>query len=179
AVDTKRSLLWIYGGVNINCPDNPHQDMYYLTLNPNPMLNTWHKMAPAHLPLANGEAAMIYDPDDDVLFAFGSDIGAQLHDNWVYCRTAENPTPGVPTAKQSAAGCTKPDDWNEVAVTGGVQPAGVAYPGLVYDPITKKVIQFGGEDGGGNPKNQTWAYDIPTKTWTRKGLATVAPPPYN
>jgi len=178
AVDTKRNMLWIFGGVNVNCMDNPHQDMYYLTLNANPTLNTWHQVTPAHIPLANGPGAMVYDPDDDVLFTFGSDTGAQTHDNWVYCRTAENPTPGTLTPKQSAAGCVNPDDWTLVAVTGGVQPAGVGYSGLVYDVVTHKVIQFEGQDGAGTAQNQTWAYDVPTRTWTRKALATVAPPLY-
>jgi hypothetical protein len=113
---------------------------------------------------------MVYDPDDDVLFSFGYDLSASTHDNWVFCRTAENPTPGVLTAKQSAAGCGAPDDWTEVRVVGGTVVPGSSFPGLVYDPVTKKVLLFGGG------ASQTWAYDIPTKTWTRKALATQTPP---
>src|SRR5581483_11205782 len=186
AIDTKRNLLWIYGGLNQTCsapsgPDaNPRQDMYYLALNPNPATDTWHQVTPAHIPAANGYAAMVYDPDDDVLFAFGSDGSSLTHTNWVYCRTAENPVPGTLTSKQSAAGCASPDDWSLVSVAGGVQPPGVAFPGMVYDTVTKKVIQYGGMNGGlATAYNQTWAYDVPTKTWTRKALSTSAPPAYN
>src|ERR1019366_1844962 len=115
AIDTKRNFLWIYGGLNVNCGaasgpnSNPRQDMYYLTLNSNPTNDTWHQVSPAHIPIANGSAAMSYDPDDDVLFAFGGDGGSLTQTNWVYCRTAENLTPGVLTAKQSAAGCAGAD----------------------------------------------------------------------
>src|SRR6185436_13844302 len=128
--------------------------------------------------MANNSSAMVYDPDDDVLFMFGSDTGSQTHDNWVYCRTTENPAPGTLTAKQRAAGCAAPDDWTLVAVAGGVQPPGVTYPGMVYDTATKKIIQFGGMTGGGISHNQTWAYDVPTRTWTRKALSTTPPPVY-
>jgi hypothetical protein len=135
-------------------------------------------VTPAHYPVANNSSAMAYDPDNDVIFLFGSDTASQTRDNWVYCRTAENPSPGVLTAKQSAAGCTAPDDWSEVAVANGVQPPGVGFPGLVYDSATKKIIQFGGQTGGGIAQNQTWAYDVPTRRWTRKALNTTAPPVY-
>jgi hypothetical protein len=128
---------------------------------------------------------MIYDPDDDVLFEWGYDGGSGGHDHWVYCRTAENPTPGVPTALQKAAGCAVGDDWNEIpsakitcsgCATGVTQPPGWTFPGLVYDIVTKMVIQYGGGAIGG-PQNQIWAFDIPSRTWTRKGLSGTPPPP--
>ena len=183
AVDTKRNLLWLYGGVNAFCsaasgPNaNPRQDMYYLQLNPTPSADTWHQVNPTHIPTANGNSAMVYDPDDDVLFAFGYDGGSSTHDNWVFCRTAENPTPGTPTAAQTKSGCVKPDDWNEIAPVGGTIPPSVNFPGMAYDSVTKKVILYGGESSGLSTfYNQTWAYDIPAQTWTQKGLATSTPP---
>jgi YetA-like protein/Bacterial Ig-like domain (group 1) len=174
AIDTKRNFYWIAGGV---CQGANLNDLYYLQLTSNPLNDTWHKVAtPAHLPpIIDG--AMAYDPDDDVLFLFGYDGGPSTNNNWVYCRTAENPTPGVPTAKQAGAGCTNPDDWNEIQPIGGVQPQGIAYPGMVYDTVTKKMIQFGGNSGSLIiAYNQTWAYDVPSKTWTQKALATIPPP---
>ena len=186
AIDTKRNVLWLYGGLNVNCsapsgPNaNPRQDMYYLTLNADPLNDVWHQITPVHIPLANSASALVYDPDDDVLFAFGSDSGSQTHTNWVYCRTVENPTPGVLTPKQSAAGCAAADDWSEITTVGGVQPLGVSFPGMVYDTVTKKVIQYGGMSGSLVVSyNQTWAYDVPTRQWTQKALSTTAPPLYN
>lgn len=186
AIDTKRNVLWLFGGVNAFCsapqgPNaNPRQDMYYLTLNVNPSTDTWHQVSPAHFPAANSASAMIYDPDDDVLFVFGSDSGSQTNNNWVYCRTAENPAPGSLTAKQSAAGCTSPDDWSQVIPVGGLQPAGSSFPGMVYDTVTKKVIMFGGMSGSlVTSYNQTWAYNVPTRTWVQKALSTSPPPVYS
>jgi hypothetical protein len=180
AIDTKRQFLWIYGGMNVTCATNPHQDMYYMRLNANPASNTWTKVNPSRIPLANGTASMTYDPDDDVLFVFGSDGGPQTRNHWVYCRTAENPTPGTLTAKQIAAGCTSPDDWSEVTIAGGgVKPLAVSLAGLFYDTVTKKVILYGGIDEGLRTNfNETWAYDVPTRTWTRRALSTTPPPVY-
>jgi len=160
---------------------NPRRDMYYLQLTPNPVNDTWHQVLPAHLPAtSNSVASMIYDPDDDVLFAFGYDSGANTHDNWVYCRTAENTPPGTPTAKQLAAGCSNPDDWNQVNPTGAVQPMGSYFPGMVYDTVNKEVILYGGGlPDGVTFYNQTWVYRVPTQTWTQKALSTTPPPVYN
>ena len=176
AIDTKRNVLWLFGGV---CQGVIRTDMYYLSLNANPASNTWHQVSVQNPPTANNSSTMVYDPDDDVLFLFGSDTAAQTRDNWVYCRTTENTSPGVLTAKQAAAGCVRADDWSEVAVAGGVQPPGVGFSGMAYDSVTRKVIQFGGDSGGSVPQNQTWAYDVPTKTWTRKALGTTPPPAYS
>jgi hypothetical protein len=185
AIDTRRNVLWLYGGLDVSCSSasgpnaNPRQDMYYLTLNSNPALDTWHQISPAHIPLANSGSAMVYDPDDDILFAFGSDIGSQTKDNWVYCRTAENPSPGTLTAKQSVAGCSAPDDWTQIIPVGGIQPPAVNFPGMVYDPVTKKVILYGGMSSGLTISyNQIWTYDVPTRTWTQRALSTTAPPVY-
>lgn len=167
AVDTKRNFLWISGGV---CGGTTRADTYFMRLNVDPTQNTWQQVVTAHNPRETRFSSMAYDPDDDVVFSFGYDLGSSTHDNWVFCRTAENPTPGTLTSKQSAAGCATPDDWTEVSVTGGTVVPGSSFPGLVYDTVTKKIILFGGGT------NQTWAYNVPTKTWTRKGLSTSAPP---
>src|SRR4030095_14362805 len=57
---------------------------------------------------------------------------------------------------------------------------GVTFPGLVYDTVTHKVIQYGGMDGTLSISyNQTWTYDVPSKTWTQRALSKTAPPAYN
>jgi hypothetical protein len=185
AVDTKRNYLWIYGGDNETCNDgtppdtNPRQDMYYLQLDVDPLRAAWHQVAVANLPVANGTSAMVYDPDHDALFVFGSDIGAEQHDHWVYCRTNENPSPGVLTDAQALAGCAVADDWTEIYPAGGLQPPGTQFAGMVYDTVTKKVILYGGQRMDEVPQNQTWAYDVANKAWTQKALSTTAPPVYN
>ncbi len=83
------------------------------------------------------------------------------------------------SAKQLAAGCTVPDDWNQITPSGGTPP-GSYFPQMVYDTLTKNVIQYGGVCNSNTSVgcNQTWAYNIPTKTWTQKALGTTPPPVY-
>jgi hypothetical protein len=176
AVDTKRNMLWIYGGLNPNCAQSPRQDMYYLTLNANPMNDVWHQVKPAHLPLPAIEASMIYDPVDDVLFAYGYDSNASTSDQWIYCRTAENPTPGTPTAAQKAAGCSVGDDWNEIN-HGTAHPIASQMVGMIYDPVNHKVLMYGGMTSGGTQVNETWVYDVPSHTWTQKCQNSCVAPP--
>jgi hypothetical protein len=53
-----------------------------------------------------------------------------------------------------------------------VQPPGWSEPGLAYDPITRKVLLYGGG------ANETWAYDVASKSWTMKH-PTMSPPADN
>lgn len=176
AIDTRRNRWWLSRGV---CNTVNQTDLWYMTLNADFTSNTWTDATPAHLPTPADSAALVYDPVSDVLFLFGSDNGAQTHDNWVYGPTDLNSIPGTLTAAQTAAGCTAADDWCEVSVVGGVIPSGPGFPGLLYDRTTNTVIQFAGQDGSGAMKNETWAYTVPTKTWTQKALGTTPPPVNN
>jgi len=156
----------------------PASSTYNLTLGTNPQFDTWRWLSPSNSPFIGANLGMTYDPDDDVIFLFGTDGSAQSHNDWVYCPTDRNPTPGILSTKQTTAGCTAPDAWSEVPPTAWVRPEGVAGPELVYDTVTKKVIQYGGAWGDSTPRNQTWAYDVPTHTWTQKALNTTPPPLY-
>jgi hypothetical protein len=155
--------------------ENPRQDMYYLTLNANPLNDTWHQVTPVHFP-AGSAGSTVYDPDDDVLFSFGYDLYGSSSDQWIYCRTAENPTPGTPTARQLAAGCVVPDDWNEIN-HGVPPPAASQYLSLLYHPGIKKVILYGGFSASSAQENETWTYDVPTHAWTRKCQGSCVAPP--
>lgn len=173
-IDTKRNVLWMWGGV---CMGVTPPDMYYLTLNADPKTDTWHLATPAHLP-PSIEAASAYDSDDDVIFTYGYDGSSATANNWVYCPTTGNPTPGVLTAKQTAAGCAKPDDWTNIIPVGGIGPRAQAFPGMVYDTLTHKMILYGGLAASlATGFNETWAYDVPSRTWTKKDAGATAPPP--
>lgn len=178
AIDTKRNRLWMFGGANVNCPDNPRQDMFYMSLNANPADNKWTRVSPTTIPVAATASAMAYDPENDVLFAFGSDLAGQTRSNWVYCPTSATATPGALSARQSAAGCTRPDDWTTLSLS--VQPPAVNFPGMVYDPSTRRMLLYGGMSSGLTVSyNQVWSYDVAARVWTRKALASNPPPAYN
>jgi hypothetical protein len=184
AIDTRRNVMWLAGGV---CGGDTRTDTYQLRLNANPSNNTWRRLLPTTFPIDTRFNSMVYDPDDDILFTYGYDVGADTEDTFIYCPTDLNPAPGTLTPAQTSAGCISADNWNEVAVRilGGGKTATCApspysclppdsrYPGLVYDTRRKKIVLV-----GGYPELtpvQTWMYDVPTRTWTQL-LPQYSPP---
>jgi len=152
AVDTQRNRLWLYGGV---CGGVNRNDLWYLTLHADPSQNTWVNVTPQcpgncpERPNTN-DSAMVYNSDRDVLFLWGDHNSSGFPRAWVY---------HIDTGR-----------WEDV--TPATNPPGLSFPGLVYDTLTRKAIQFGGGSAGGIYYNQTWAFDFATKTWRRKALAT-------
>ena len=152
---------------------NARTNTYYMDLNADPSVNRWHQIRPPTIP-GHYASALVYDPDSDVLFAYGTD---PFHANWVFCPVDDGRS-FEPTGKQLAAGCQERGNWREIAVVGGIQPPAIHFVGMVYDPITKKAILHGGfNSAGAIPSNETWAYDIPTRTWQQKAIGVFAPPP--
>ncbi|MCI0391461.1 MAG: kelch motif-containing protein [Acidobacteria bacterium] len=78
------------------------------------------------------------------------------------------------TAPSNIVSAQAPDwQWRELTVLGQKPEArrnGVA----IYDPVAKRVIIFGGASNSGS-LNDTWAFSLETRMWTR--LATVGTPP--
>src|SRR5271167_1316409 len=52
-------------------------------------------------------------------------------------------------------------------------PSARAYSAMAYDPVSKKVVLFGGYDGNGAYLNETWTFD--GNTWTKLKLAVFPP----
>jgi hypothetical protein len=170
--DEKRDAVWLCQGV---CETNNWIDFWIYRFS----TGAWTKLSPAHYPSVKNSGSIVRIMSADVLYLFGSDVGAQTSDNWVYGPTDLNPIPGTLTAAQVAVGCTAPDDWCQISVVGGVQPVGVQFPKTIYNPSRDDVFMFGGMSGGGTPQNQTWSYAPYLQAWTQKALGTTAPPLYN
>ena len=173
-IDTARNRLYMWGGPNQNCsgPDDgdlpTRKDLYYMTLNTNPASNTLTRIYPSRFPANLKCATAVYSPDDDVIYQYGGcDDVSNRHE--IYCVAA-----GSPSSAQQTAGCTTANTWNQISTTG--QPTAYEYTGMVYDSINRKVILFGGS-ATGTGRNETWAYDIPTKTWTQRSSANGPPVP--
>ena len=88
---------------------------------------------------------------------------------------AESPeTPGAPSAVETPA----PPlvwQWRNLTPTTTTVPAPRAHGVAVYDPIGRRLVVFGGQGNDGGVLDDTWAFDIPARTWTR--IATVGTPP--
>ena len=65
--------------------------------------------------------------------------------------------------------------WRLLAAASGTSPAPRAHGAAVYDPVARRLVVFGGQGNDGGVLNDTWAFELATRTWTR--LATVGAPP--
>lgn len=136
-----------------------------------PTADSWALMQPATRPTARNYAAMAYDPGSDRVILFGGSAASDraFGDTWAY---------DVDT-----------DTWTELAPR--VAPGGRFFAAMVYDPVGRRMILFGGVDGVAHeppdetwtydgvfddwdhPLGDTWAYDPAANTWADLAPATV------
>jgi N-acetylneuraminic acid mutarotase len=123
--------------------------------------SAWTKVDPAGtLPWARAGHLMVYDPPSGrlIIFAGGNNHG-WINDTWAY-------DPGANT-------------WTELKPSGTV-PSPRADLAMAYDPITRRLILFGGQGETADktgPYNDTWAYDSVANAWTELKPAGTLPPP--
>ena len=60
---------------------------------------------------------------------------------------------------------------NWMKLTPGTSPPGRSYPAMAYDPVSQKVVLFGGFNGG--YLNDTWTFD--GTTWSKVNTPTAPP----
>ena len=109
---------------------------------------TWTALNPSGPePPPRACAAMAYDEVTQRLIVFsGGDETKNFDDTWAYDPVA--------------------DTWTELRPSGTL-PVRRMYASMTYDPITRRLIMFGGVDAEtGACLNDTWAYDPVANSWT-------------
>lgn len=189
SIDTTRHRLYQAGG---DCtPEGgspvPRTDTWYLSLTSNPAADPFTVVTTTHS-IPGHQRAMDYDADDDVHIWYGDDSGAESEMMWVFC-SADSPGNGTLTAKQLAVGCLLNNDWTNITAsttgTGGVVCSvdytkcgqGKRSAAFVYNPVSKKFVNYGGVTVAGADNTETWEYAPITKVWTK--LSPVTHPPIN
>src|SRR2546427_382658 len=114
----------------------------------------WTNRDPSAAPGAREGPGMTFSTYDNVSVLFGGYNATDLQDTWEYDYAA--------------------DAWT--LVTTSPKPPGREWPGLSYDPVEKLVVLFGGVNGTNGFLNDTWEFNVVTKTWTERS-PTVSPPP--
>jgi hypothetical protein len=135
-------------------------DTWYYSLNTNPLLNRWTKVAVNHVPTVQLSGSMEYSSADDVLVLHGSNVGSWPR-TWVFCPVAAGA--GL-SPTQSAAGCAAPNEWFETYAPNVVEPPQSYFGSLVYVPGTGKIFHF----GHNGTRGEVWAYDIPARKWVNR-----------
>jgi N-acetylneuraminic acid mutarotase len=111
-----------------------------------PTRNTWTELKPmGDSPPARSFHALVYDPITETTLLFGgrNDDGL-MNDTWAY-DPADN-------------------TWTDLQPEGEA-PSPRGFHSLVFEPGSREVLLFGGEDRDGG-LNDTWAYDPGTNVWT-------------
>src|SRR2546421_3505861 len=121
-------------------------------------LNAWTPLNTGGSPSARNGAAMAYDSESDRTILFGGDTSIipspWVNDTWAYdfnTNTWTNMTPGEAVRPPPGSGNL-----------------------MTYDSRADRMILFGGSTGASG-RNETWAYDFNTNSWTNKA-AVVSPP---
>ncbi len=112
--------------------------------------DTWEEMSPQVSPPVRIYHGMVYQPDAGVTLVWGGRQEEGVEDTgvWAYDYMANT--------------------WTDRQPDGG-PPKPYAYPALVYDPVSGKVIMFGGLEltsvFDGRLVDESWSYDYEDNSW--------------
>ncbi len=128
--------------------------------------NTWTNMSPSTAPSPRLACSMVYDTESDRVILYGG-------------YTRDLSITNAPFFDDTWAYDYNTNTWEQMNPV--TKPSKVADNGFGYDIESDKSILFGGSTGGFEPlanrfKNETWAYDYNTDTWTQI-ITTKAPTP--
>lgn len=104
---------------------------------------TFQKLpAGAAAPTGRVDGAIAYDARSKQVYLFGGRDNSTRNDIWVYSLERR--------------------EWNELRPSGSAPPARFGHT-LIFDPVRRRVILFGGQAGGFF--SDTWAYDVERNAW--------------
>jgi N-acetylneuraminic acid mutarotase len=141
AYDPESAQLLVFGGFT------SYGDVLGDIWSFDPITESWTERDPAgSLPVARSGHRMVYDPDTGTAIMFGGYTGEfDLNDTWAYDPAA--------------------DMWSDLNPAGALPPARDSHA-MVYDPVSQRVLLFGGRDDEYQPLDDLWAYDPSTNSWT-------------
>jgi N-acetylneuraminic acid mutarotase len=140
----------LFGG-GIYDPNKEQSTSYKDSWAYDPVDNRWTLLKPSGaVPAKRWSHAMAYDPVGKKIILFGGELEPKkgeyvfYNDTWAYDPAANK--------------------WTEMKPAGAV-PSARSGCSMVYDPVGKKMILFGGGQEEVNV-NDTWAYDPASNAWT-------------
>ena len=112
-----------------------------------PDKKAWTEVFPEDSPSKRGSVAMYFDPEigETVLYGGYGDLAEGADETWTY--NYDN------------------NKWTFHNLT--TKPPARYGPEMIYDPVNKRGILFGGRRIGYNTLNGTWEFNLSDKTWTQ------------
>ncbi|HKV12875.1 MAG TPA: LamG-like jellyroll fold domain-containing protein, partial [Thermoanaerobaculia bacterium] len=151
AIDPETRQLIVFGGSNAG---SPLGDVWLLSLNGQP---AWQALPTSGAgPVRFGMTAS-YDPERNVLVVFGGRSGSQaLADTWVLSH-ANGRGGSAQWSRLTPAGTAPPARWGHAAA---------------YDPVSERLVVYGGRTASANPANRFVFRDV----WMLTGAAGAGAP---
>jgi len=198
AFDSKRERWWQATGK----PENgTFRDTWFYC----PNVNSFCPTAPAYTRVVASNApprtdsAVEYDSDHDVLLLYGgTNGGVETDTTYIFCIGFANPSYGCTTANQwflVSTSCSG-TRWDGSACNSDDNPGpgGRNTLSLTYDSFDHAFILFGGTNSSNDgcpgtnappwngtncpsEPNDTWVYDVPSRTWTQLSNSGNIPAP--
>ena len=151
AYDTSRGRMYLYGGECRGDFATSLIDTWYY----NSATNSWTEVFPATNPGIRLESSIAYDTTNDLIVLYGGiDEAGVDNDIWHY----------IPST----------NIWQQIAPTG--TPGTRGGHSLVYDPVNKRVVMFGGYRVFIDAIDELWLYNPSTQTWSNPNPS-IKPPP--
>jgi hypothetical protein len=111
-------------------------------------VRNWVHITPTTSPPGRWGSSMAYDANRKKVVMFGGNTGGgDVADTWEYDGATGN--------------------WTQISASG---PSAREYLSLVYDPVGKRVLLYGGQDTSGTPIGDMWSWN--GSTWTQLTINT-------
>jgi hypothetical protein len=168
---------------------------------------TWAQVHRAISPSPRCCMGMVYDGATESTVLFGGQNSTPYGDTWVWRGKWSQLSPAVSPSPRGYPGMAFDEAAGNIVLFGGssanvfgpgtclgdtwtwdgttwtqqfppVSPPARTWVSMVYDPVTKRVVLFGGNNelNGNGPFGDTWTWDGITKTWTQHTPASSPSP---
>jgi hypothetical protein len=159
------TLVWVphlgqfllYGGDDGGGATNRFSDTWLLSLDAPAGTATWTPLATTGVVPARSSACIAYDPVLHNLILFGGESADGIDDaaTLLFALDSQNWLGLVPT---------------------GSPPIGESFNQCTWDPVSKRVVLFGGQADGGAPLGGAYTLDTNALVWENPPLRTLEPP---
>lgn len=187
--DSESERMILFGGYDI-----PNNGYFSETWVFDSAANSWTKMEPAVSPPGTNFQSMVYDSQEDRVIMWGSVSDDRMWsydtNTNTWSEVADTGTPPlmdytrmvyVPELQQSIlfGGVDVPGEvpqgdtwlydhatqkWQKLSLTNSPEPRG--WHDMLFEPISKRILLFGGGTGRGSPYSDLWSFDPVDQSWT-------------
>jgi hypothetical protein len=147
----------LYGGDDGANATNRFSDMWRLKIDASAGTAIWTQLSPTGVIPAQSSACVVYDPTVRHVILFGGETADGFDNNTMFMYSVDSAT------------------WSGVLAT-GAPPIGESFNQCAWDPVSRRIVLFGGQEAGGAPLGGAYTFDPDAVAWDTPPLRTLEPP---